>query len=373
MLVVKTDAQGNPIKDEHGNYVFENVPDPLTQEQISAQIQEAARSAATATRAELEAAQRQREQEMEAQLRQREEEARRAALATLPPDQQVVERLRMLEESNRILAQQRIEDARIHGEQIRQMGLVAYRERALRDVPEEVALLVDGNSEDEIDAAQQRALEAHNRIVAATEARLRAEFEAGQRGALPGAPPTVQHVPVVVSQPRTPHVVAPPPPDGGYPSVNNGVNPPAPGTEEVSIPEMTTEEAVRSGKYGGEMRKQILARVQNGGRYIGQLGAQPRHWSQQQAQAQPVPHTTLPDGVQQPTGLPTPPAQNPQVQQPSAADLRAAALAANNAARAGDAETQQYQQSRRGGPASPQQVFSGRFANTPPVNPGAPS
>lgn len=404
MWIVKTGTDGRPLI-ENGQPVMVEVPDPPTAEQVQQQIREAATAAATATRTELENAQRQREQELEAQMRQREEAAR---LAALPEAEQTRERLRMLEQRDQERAREMAEQSRLHGQQIRQLGLVAYRERAVRDVPAAVMNLVGGASEEEIDASVDMAVAAHRDIAAEVEARLREEYE---RGVLTAQPEQQQQPLVVVpAQPRSPHVVAQPDPQGGYPTPNNAPNPPPTQDDQQASPfeNMTTEEAVRSGRYGGEMRAKALAAVR-GVQYRGQLGAAPRHWSQPQP-TQVVPHQQGPGGVQQPTGLPTPPIQQPQYPQqpthqhqpqqltyaappappapppaPAPNDARTAAQEAAARVRAGGghpevqagvrsavAHTQKHLSSPAGQRhTSPQQAFSGRFAPSPPIQPGA--
>lgn len=352
---------GQPMVDAEGRAVMIEVPDPPSPEEISRRIQEAATAAATATRNELENARIQREQELEALMREREEAAR---IAALPEAQQVMERLRGLEESNRQLAQQRIQDAARHGQEIRQLGLIAYTERAVRDVPEEVVDLIGGASEEEIDASVDRALAAYKRI----SDRLQASFQAGVQQAQP--PGTAQ--PVLVAPPRSQHVVVtpPPPPAGSFPLATNAPPFEVPPDPTDDVRGMTTEEAVRSGKYSGEMRKKMLDRVR-GVQYPGAMGSAPRHWSQ------PVPHVQQPDGSLQPQGLSTPPAQNPHVRQSAPlqaqADpvVRQQAQEAASRARNSDVHLRQHLRSPAGKHLStPQGAFDARFGHTPPIQEG---
>jgi hypothetical protein len=78
----------------------------------------------------------------------------------------------------------------------------------------------------------------------------------------------------------------------------------------VDIAAMTSEEAVRSGVYSGELRAKIHAGLKRSMGQPGQtLGTAPRHWSQ--GQRAPVPSDVGPDGVVRPMGHPTGPVGNP--------------------------------------------------------------
>jgi hypothetical protein len=138
---LKLDAHNDPIPDPN----WHEPPPALTEAEVRRR-EEAARSQANA---EVE--------RVRAELAARDEKDRQRALASLPPEQQTNARLSQLEQEmarrDGIHAQ---EMARAN-DGIRQVGLLAYRERAARDVPQDVAEFVIGNSEEEIDRAATNA------------------------------------------------------------------------------------------------------------------------------------------------------------------------------------------------------------------------
>ncbi len=252
---------------------------------------------------------------LEAELARRDEAQRAAALASLPPDQQVVSRLSEVE---RNLAQERANFQSFRQQQAheqRAYQLALYRERAVRDVPPEVAGMVGGTSELEIDASVDNAIKTFQQMEANIRARLESEVQARMATAngyqpVPIPPPNPHYVPAYTAHPGA----------AGFPTVVN----PAPmvqqeqGVVGMELSGMTSEEAVRSGRYSGEMRNRIHQNLRQsvGQAYPGAMGSTPRHWNQQQI-AQPMQHIPQPGGVMQPQGIPMQPAMNPQqYQQP---------------------------------------------------------
>lgn len=451
---VKTDAQGNAILDQTtGQPVIEEVemftPDEVNNEK---------KKAKTAVEQQLTEAQQAR-QNLEGQLAERDRRDRERERQQLPVDQQVMVRLSEVEST---LAQERAAIAQERAqnqEAVRKVGLVAYRERALRDVPPEVHhMVVLGKSEEEIDASVDLAVAAYEDFAQ----KMSAKFVAapGVNGPVhlqQAAPhqPHAQHygqqapyyqgqpVPYVqqVQPPANPAYVPPVPQyaqqQGGFPTPTNPLPVPDPsmGPGEVDLSGMTTEQAVRSGRYGGEMRERILGTLKGQARYPGSLGSNPRHWSQQA----PAGHVAQPMGVMQPQGYPTgpmqpahmnpntyqqppqqyapspqmiapmpgqqmqaPPQYAPQYEAPpqqyapqyapqqyapppappqgghrgAAAAAIARTMAGQNPVVAGDAQAQSaLQESQQFAQArgihSPQQAFQARFTPTPPIQPPA--
>jgi hypothetical protein len=330
--------------------------------------------------------------DLEARLKKIEDDKKAAELAALPKDQQVIARLASMESELARERGERLQAEQTYQQSLRQVGLVAYRERALRDVPEEVHNLVQGQTEEDIDKAADEACNVYVNLE--TKLRTQLQQDYSQRyPAPPGGQP--QGVP---APPQSPHYVAPPSPaygvpQGGFPTATNPLPIPADGGGPPDdLGTLTTEQAVRSGRYGGELRNQIHDRLKAGMRYQGNLGSAPRHWSQ--ANPQTTPHVEMPGGVQQPQGFQTGPVQNPGLapqqrpqgqpvvpqQQGRPGSPREAARAAIARQRAGQNpvlghpsnmgapeaahEAQQFANQRG---ISPEQTFASRFANTPPA------
>lgn len=434
MKVIKLDAAGNQVLDAAGNPVMIEIPDSFGEEgapvadmeaSARARAKEAADKAAAAEKRRMQKIlddEREARTQLEAQLADRDARDRQRELAALPPDQQVVARMTAMEHE---LAQSRAHITRIQSEaqnQIRQVGLVAYRERAIREVPPEVHHLVTGATEEEIDNAADAATNAYREL----EQRIAARFQGGQQNQQnPGAqyapapqyaapmPQYVQAGPVYQAPPPNPAYVPPVPPQyaaqAGFPTPTNPPQIPDTTDQQGDISAMTTEQAVRSGRYGGEMRERIHQNLKGNLRYPGALGSAPRHWS---AGPAPAGHVAQPGGVMQPQGTPMGPVQpagmpqqmyqQPQVQpqyaqpqyqnmqqpqyapppqaQPSpqaVARTRAQEAinrthAGGNAIANGDSmvsnalqASQQFAQAR--GIPSPQAAFEGRFTPTPPI------
>lgn len=308
---------------------------------------------------------------LEKKLAEREKAEKEQKLAQLPPDQQVAARLSELEQrlaAERGEALQREATLQNH---LRALGLVAYRERALQEVPREIHDFVHGNSEEEIDVAIDRAKSLYGSLEQRLRAKLAPAQPAPQAMAVPMASPPMN--PAFVAQPQYP--VA------GFPTATNPL-PVAEGLAETDLTTMTSEQAVRNGKYGGEMRDRILAQLrgQAGAYQPTNPGATPRHLSG-------VSYQQMPNGVMQPMGTPMQaPMPTQMVQSPSpvgmpapmptmaAGDPRAEALAAIQRTHAGQNPVMGAQQGAHGalaaaqayaqqhGIANPAEAFAARFS-----------
>lgn len=403
MYVIKTDKDGNPILDASGKPVMIEVPDAFGEANGAAKFL-SAEEAEKRVRAERSKIQKQLEEEqssrarLEAQLEERDRREKERQLQALPPDQQVLSRMSDLEKELAATRAASERDRMRAEQQIRQVGLVAYRERALRDVPAEVEGLVNGRDEEEIDRAVDAARTAYEAIENRVRARLAAEIpryaqpvppppemdpnQSAFRGYQP--PPNPAYVPPIPQQ-----YVA----QAGFPTATNPPQIPDAGEGDASVvSDMTSEQAVRSGRYGGEVRERIHAAIRNNAKYPGTLGSAPRHWSA----PQPAGHAAMPGGVMQPQGTPMGPVQHPGMPQhqyaapqyappapaPAPVDpVRAAALAAIERTQAGQnaivngdgvsrtalADAQNYAQQR--GISGPSEAFQTRFTHTPPIVP----
>lgn len=413
MLVQKMDAQGNPMVGADGKPILIEIPDEYMSkseaEKLAKEVGKQAKEKLEEAHAKAEKERVAREK-LEAELERRDKAKKEAELAALPPDAQMTARLKELEHGIERERGARLQSEESYKQHLRVMGLATYRERAVRDVPDEVRDLVNGQSEEEIDQAVDIARETHAKI----EARIRGEYE--QRMAQ-GAAMAGYGVPM---PPPNPAYVPPPPSmaQGGFPQVTN----PLPvaemdqGQVMSGIGELTTEEAVRGGRYGGEMRERIHAQLKGQTRYPGQLGSAPRHWSGQHQV--PQQHVQMPGGVMQPQGSPMGPVQHPGMPypqqqqyaqpmpqqpyyppqpqqqfygqpqqqpygQPAMDPARAAAQAAVERTRAGqnpvlgqnlaagemrEAVHASRQYGQRNG-VTPQGAFDSRFTHTPPLSP----
>lgn len=237
----------------------------------------------------------------EAQKRwtEHQEAEKKRKLEALPAEDQTRARLSELEQSVEVARQEAAAVRRDADMQIRAMGLVAYREKALHAAGEGViSSLVGGASEAEIDQSIAVAREEFNRITRIVEAR---------RPVATQAPP--QGVPV-------------PPYNPAYATHQNGglPTPMAPaqtqfgqgGAPSGLIP--VDEEAIRSGRYSGELRQQVLEqtrRLIQGGGAQGPMGVQPLY----SHPAQQLPQVQMPGGIQQPVGSRMMPQYQPPAQQ----------------------------------------------------------
>jgi len=344
--------------------------------------------------------------DFERRLSERDAELTRMRTQTLPPDQQYQARLAEVEASaRRIQEQAQTQVSELH-QRIRAGELALYRSTAIREAATTgqhlIESLVGGGSEEEIDASIEVARAEYARIYSTVEQQVAARYQ--QQAAMTQQPPPVvvqQPIPVYPAPPQNPAYVQQPPMGGGYPTAP-GALPPTPMVEggPAMVSEFTTEEAVRSGKYGGAVREQLMRQLKmTAGASpgtIGALGVQPRQL------VSGTQYVSMPGGVMQPQGLPTPPVVPPQYQQQypqgvpqqpqyvtpapaptmqvsADAAARAAAMAAVQRTHAGQNPVlgqnagapealhaaQQYGQTNG---TNAQQAFSQRFQNTPPVS-----
>ena len=308
---------------------------------------------------------------LEKKLAEREKAEKEQKLSQLPPDQQVAARLSELEQRLAAERGEALQRESVLQNHLRALGLVAYRERALQDVPREIHDFVHGNSEEEIDAAVERA----KMLYGSLEQRLRAKM------APPAVPAPQQAVPMAVPPSNPAFVAQPQYPVAGFPTATNPL-PVAEGMSEVDLTALTSEQAVRNGKYGGEMRDRILAQLrgQAANYQSGNPGATPRHLTG-------VSYQQMPNGVMQPMGTPMQAPMPTQMMQPPApvgmpvpmpsmseGDPRAAALAAIQRTHAGQNPVMGQQQGAHGalaaaqayaqqhGIANPAEAFAARFS-----------
>lgn len=370
MLVAKVDKDGNIIMGPDGKPVLVEIPDS-TQNGVSKEEYDKAVAKARAEEKNklYDDIKRNKEEvdRLSGELEKRDKELKDRQLSGLPPDQQVLARMKEQEEHLARERGARLEQEKHFQQQIRQLGLVAYRERALRDVPSEVAGLVNGNSEEEIDMAANSAVSIYQTL----ESKLRSQLLAEHQAKRESSGYAQQGVPVPPPNPA----YIPPQYEGGFPTPTN----PLPVAEEMQPPVMdmkymTSEEAVRSGRYGGELREQLHARLKGQVHYPGSLGSAPRHWSGQ-AMPPAVGHVQMPGGVMQPQGTPVSAPMNPQVPQNMHRQNAEAAIARTHAGGnpvvAGDpaaanalAAAQAHGQHRG---VNPKSAFSQRFNPTPPI------
>lgn len=334
MLVQQKDAAGNPVVDAAGQPVMVEVPD-VPAPGANAGGQNGTITVVEAERLARDSAERARAEEkrklygdlererteratLQAQLEARDRAEKERQLAALPAEQQTAARLTQLGEDLARERGERLADQARSTQALRAVGLVAYRERALRDVPTEVHDLVGGDSEEEIDTAVDTARNIFSNLENRLRTQLAQEYEARRVAPPPGGgPPPPGTVP---APPHNPAYVAPHDPQslagpgGGFPVRTNPI-PVVEGQPQLDIHEMTSEQAVRSGRYGGEMRERLHQQLRGNTRYPGALGSAPRHWSQQTV-AQPLPQQEMPGGVLQPQGTPMGPVTPAGMAQP---------------------------------------------------------
>jgi hypothetical protein len=289
---------------------------PVAQDSSALALAEARRDAAAA-RAEAARLASERE-DFEKRLNDRDAEMTRMRTATLPPDQQYQARMAELEANQRRIQEQAAEQIQGLNQRIRYSELALYRTTALKEAISHgaglIESLVGGSSEEEIDASIEVAKAEYSRIYSTVEQSVAARYQsqiAAQQASTPQPPPMVvqQQVPVYQQPPQNPAYVPQPPPGGGYPTAPAAFQPVPMTDATVSVSDVTTEEAVRSGKYGGAVRDQLMRQMRQGsGAPPGPLGVQPR-------QLGAVQYVTMPNGVMQPQGLPTPQVVPPQYQQ----------------------------------------------------------
>ena len=188
---------------------------------------------------------------------------------------------------------------------VRQNQLIAYRAQVLGSMPtlpQEFHPLVWGQDETQLHSNAQVAWNSYQSAAQAAEQRVRQSMAPqGQPGIPPGFAP---------QGPQSPHM----PQQGGFPSPAP-YQAPAANAPEVPIQQFTSEQAIRSGRYG-EMREQLLnglAQQTQGGFRGPEAFA---GYAPQQQTPQGMPYTQFPNGVQQPNPGPMPQAYgNPQTAQ----------------------------------------------------------
>lgn len=251
---------------------------------------------------------------VEAELRARDAELKKLREASMNPDEKIQARLTELQQQVSAATLQAQQVSAQAAARVRAMELVAYKSHALRQ-PENVGIpefLIVGNSEEEIDASISNARQYHQQLRASVENEYKAK---NTNPATPGQPPP-QAVAMVPQQaptpPPNPAYVAPQAPYGvpGYPTPTNPlpVGQQQPG--QMDLTALTSEEAVRSGQYGGAVRQQIMQQLRQmgGGAPTGPLGTLPRHF-------QPTTGVVMmPGQVQQPVGTPVAAPMNPAYQ-----------------------------------------------------------
>ncbi len=325
------------------------------------------------------AAERARAADFEARFNAAEADKKAADLAQQPVEEQFRQRFNAIEQR---LADERtarqIEVASAKAE-TQAYHLIAYRERVLREAGEEVVpSLVGGSTEEEIDES----VEISKREYATVAARIAKRF---QVAVPPPVEVTVEAPPPqarggVEAPPPNAAYTAPPTSGGGFPTPTNalpiGVDP----TQQEDVKEFTSEESVRSGRYGGDLRRQALEQVKrmaSGGAGKG-IGNFPRYTAQPTTVIQ-----QMPSNVQQPQGTPmgnvTPPSQTAGPPG-SGADAARAAVARTHAGKnpafndpgnsgaAGALKAAQAFGAKTG--QTPQSAFNDRFQNSAPIVPG---
>ena len=302
--------------------------------------------------------------DLEGQLKRIEEERKQADLARMQPDERVQAQIQELQNNVSKTREQLEQERLFFSNQLQAMKLVAYRERALRDVGSDIIPeMVNGGSEEEIDQALEMSKATYNRIASSLKKQFQGSAEAASQNA------SVAHV----MQQANPHYVSPQQ-DGVLPTVTN----PIPVSESygpatMDVREMTSEQAVRSGKYGGEVREQLHRMLQAMPGYRGDPSSAPRSFAGQQAPT--VGYVQQPNNVMQPQGHPTGPVNPPSMDGKALA--RAAVqrthqgqnpvMAANSGAQGALMDAQAA--AKRLGQTSTE-MYASRFSDSPPTNGG---
>lgn len=247
---------------------------------------------------------RQRNEAVAAKLRKELEEARASQRQNDLSAMEPIQRLQAQLETALNRINELSQSANQTSEQLTQYKLGVHKEREIRSyngriIPE----LVSGSTEEEITASAKASHERFVKIEAETEARVRQAIEAQ----LPPPPPAAPTVVVPVNPAYTQPVSLPP---GSNPQGSPTSSAPSAFSFNGSV-----EQQVRSGNWA-QNRGQVLRELQGQpSQYQGSIGNQPLHHTHQQ---QPVaPHTVLPGGVVQPTGIPSVQPQNPAHQAPA--------------------------------------------------------
>ena len=201
---------------------------------------------------------------------------------------------------------------------LRATALVAYRERVLRNYGADIFPdMVVGSSEEELDESADRAHKAFKDMRAQIRADMEKEFASKYGGPPPTTQPTLPASMPTLGSPAQafPQAFVPPPNPSypvmpqqfGLPAVTNP-EPVAAGPAPMDLRDMTSEQAVRTGRYGGEMRERILSQLKGQSPYMPNLGSTPRHVAG-------LPQMQMPGGAVQPQGTPVTAPINPQMQQ----------------------------------------------------------
>lgn len=312
-------------------------------------------------------------EDLEVKLAKIEEEKKEAAMKKLPPDERVQAQIRELQDAYQKTAKQLENERLFFNNQIQAINLVAYRERALRDAGQEIIPeLVMGANEAEIDAALDASKSVYKRV--------QAEFAAKYGRPMPGSDLSGS---IPMNNPSFPMVSNDA--NAGLPTL---VNPVAvqglpQGEMPMDLKDLTSEEAVRSGRYSGEMRHQLHSMLKNMGAPRNPGWDSPRYLqNSQSAPPAPMQYVQQPGGVMQPMGNPTAPAINPQMVQqqrltPQQVEQQKAqqaiqrtysgqnpVLSQNTGASTALAGVMAYS---AGTGVNAQGAFATRFANSPPV------
>ena len=296
--------------------------------------------------------------EMQKRLEALESEKKSAELEALKPNERFSRQLSELEGQLKRSAEQASQDRQQYAQNVRAMELMTYRERVLRAYGDQIIPeMVGGNSEQDIDysakVSHEQWLQMTNRIRQQVDQEYQLRF-----GAPTGVP----------ALPPSPYLPPPAVAGGGFPASTNA-QPVAEGNP-TSLRTLTTEEAVRSGRYG-ELREQIHDNLR-GMQSPGALGSLPRHM------ASPMPVTHQPGGVVQPMGTPMGPVMNSGIAAPNASQAARDAVARTHAGQnplvSGDPGARgalsAAQAHGAGAGVTPQSAFAARFAPSPPITNG---
>ena len=256
-----------------------------------------------------------RAKQLEDELARRDKEKQELELNSMKPDERHRREMEMLRHQMQETARAAQEANAQALQRIRQAELYAYRERKLREAGDGIfEPLVGGNSEQEINESIELARAEYKQLETEFRKKFEAELSRQPQPTIPYvynpqtgtyAPATAEYG-VPVPPPNPAYAYAQPAPPGSYPTPQNPIPPQqTPITPDIKY--ITSEEAVRNGKYG-EMRQQLLAGLRGQAAAPTPAGVAPRHTVQYQQ---------LPGGVQQPIGLPTPPAFPPGMVRPA--------------------------------------------------------
>lgn len=239
--------------------------------------------------------------ELEARMREIEEVRKKEELARMQPDERVQAQINALQAQVQGAQAALAAERSVMEQKFRAMEMVAYRERALRsvpqDMPQELLSFVSGGTPEEIDTNLNQVVGAYKAILDRAAKSSAPTPPARPENAVPAPPPNPAFVPAVTG--------------GSYPVAVNPVTVQEASANSVETEMLTSEDSIRSGKYG-EVRDQLHAMLRKMGAQ-GAVGTAPRQW------------TTAP---QPPQTVGAPPPAAPAQTQAQPADARAAAVAA---------------------------------------------